>query len=239
MPSRFDPALLPKFPDLAFEDALWQAGFHIVAGVDEAGRGAMAGPVAAAAVILPKDPLSPVLLAGVRDSKQMMPAEREEARVRIEGIAISWAVGMASHLEIDSYGLVPATRLAALRALAGLSIQPDHLLLDYLFLEDYPASQTSLIKGDNRSLSIAAASVLAKTERDAWMRELDFQYPGYGFAEHKGYCTPMHKAMVRQLGPSPFHRRSFRPVWEIDSNDCDQGSAGDVFPLDDDAPQEI
>jgi ribonuclease HII len=239
MPSRFDPGLLPQVPDLAFESSLWQAGCQIVAGVDEAGRGAMAGPVAAAAVILPRDPLLPSLLAGVRDSKQMTPAEREESRTRIQFVARSWAVGMASHLEIDRYGLVPATHLAALRALAGLSIQPDHLLLDYLFLEDFPASQTSLIKGDCRSLSIAAASVLAKTARDAWMCELDRQFPGYGFAEHKGYCTPVHKAMLRRLGLTPFHRRSFRPVWEIDGNDCDRGSPRAIFPLDNDAPQEI
>jgi ribonuclease HII len=238
MTNRFDPELLPESPDLAFENELWQAGCQTVAGIDEAGRGAMAGPVVAAAVILPTDPLLPASLAGIRDSKQMTRAERDEARERIQAIAVAWAAGMASHLEIDTYGLVPATRLAALRALAGLSLPPDHLLLDYLFLEDFPASQTSLIKGDCRSLSIAAASVLAKTERDAWMVELDRQYPGYGFAIHKGYCTSLHKAMLRRLGTTPFHRRSFRPVWEIDGKDCDRGSPVAVFPLSKDSPQE-
>lgn len=145
----------------------------------------------------------------------MTPAAREESRTRIQQVALAWGVGMASHAEIDLYGVVPATRLAALRAVATLSIQPDHLLLDWLLLEDHPASQTSLIKGDCRSLSIAAASVLAKTARDAWLCELDSRYPGYGFARHKGYCTYEHKVMLRRLGPTPFHRQSFRPVWEM------------------------
>jgi ribonuclease HII len=217
MTSRFNPELLPKFPDLAFENALWQAGCRAIAGIDEAGRGAMAGPVVAAAVILPRDPLLTIQLEGVRDSKQMTPSEREEGRRCIQEVALAWGVGMASHAEIDAYGLVPATRLAALRSLASLSIQPDHLLLDYLFLEDFPASQTSLIKGDCRSLSIAAASVLAKTARDALLCELDQEYPDYGFAKHKGYCTPAHKGMLARLGPTPFHRQSFKPVREMDN----------------------
>jgi ribonuclease HII len=226
MTSRFDPELLPNFPDLAFENALWQAGYRAVAGIDEAGRGAMAGPVAAAAVILPRDPLVLSMLAGVRDSKQMTPSEREQSRKRIHRIALAWGVGMASHAEIDEYGLLPATRLAALRALADLSIQPDHLLLDWLFLEDFPVSQTSLIKGDCRSLSIAAASVLAKTARDACLCELDRRYPAYGFARHKGYCTREHKMMLTSLGPAPIHRHSFKPVWEMDIDALERDAGG-------------
>jgi len=218
MTGRFDPEMLPQFPDLAFESALWQSGYMAVAGIDEAGRGAMAGPVVAAAVIFPPDPLLTQKLIGVRDSKQMTPSEREEARSHILGTAMAWGVGMASHIEIDVYGIVPATRLAALRSLASLSLQPDHLLLDYLLLEDFPSPQTSLIKGDCRSLSIAAASVLAKTARDAHLCELDRNYPGYGFAKHKGYCTRIHKAMLARLGPAPVHRHTYKPVRDVDSN---------------------
>jgi ribonuclease HII len=228
MTGRFDPELLPTSPDLEFESALWHAGYSVVAGIDEAGRGAMAGPVAAAAVILPRDQEVVSLLEGVRDSKQMTPAAREESRQRIQEVALAWGVGMASHAEIDEYGVVPATRLAALRALSALSVQPDHLLLDWLLLEDYPVSQTSLIKGDCRSLSIAAASVLAKTARDAWLCELDEHFPGYGFARHKGYCTVEHKVMLTRLGPTPFHRHSFRPVWEMDIGAADSDLTGDL-----------
>lgn len=227
MTGRFDPTLLPKLPDLAFEKVLWQSGCTAIAGIDEAGRGAMAGPVVAAAVIFPKDPFLAAKLVDVRDSKQMTPSEREDSRKRIQKIALAWGVGMASHAEIDMYGLVPATRLAAIRSLHTLSIQPDHLLLDYLFLEDHPASQTSLIKGDCRSLSIASASVLAKTVRDAWLCDLDKRYPGYGFAEHKGYCTRQHKAMLARLGPTPFHRCSFKPVRQICSHILERDTRGD------------
>lgn len=213
--TRLDPELLPETPDLSFETSLWHAGCAAVAGIDEAGRGALAGPVAAAAVILPKHSGLTSVLEGVRDSKQMTSLEREKGRLHIQEIALAWSVGMASHDEIDHYGLVSATRLAALRALSELPIRPDHLLLDYLLLEDFPSPQTSLIKGDCRSLSIAAASVLAKTARDALLCELDKHYPGYGFAQHKGYSTLGHKAVLAQLGPTPIHRQSFRPVSEL------------------------
>jgi ribonuclease HII len=205
----FDRSLLPAEPDLAFEMILWQAGFFAIAGIDEAGRGALAGPVAAAAVILPQKGQIQELLHGVRDSKQMTPLEREIARKRIQEYATSWGVGYAAPGEIDQVGIVPATHLAASRALENLSLHPDHPLLDYLFLPEVALSQTALIKGDCRSLSIAAASVLAKTSRDALLVNLDQTYPGYGFAIHKGYGTTAHREALKRLGPCPIHRLSF------------------------------
>jgi ribonuclease HII len=180
-----------------------------VAGIDEAGRGALAGPVSAAAVILPPETSVLCKLKGVRDSKQMTPAARQAAREMILEHALSWGVGYASAAEIDQVGIVPATRLAAWRALERLSLPPAHLLLDYLFLPDVALPQTALIKGDCRSLSIAAASVLAKTARDVLLCELDSTYPGYGFAAHKGYGTQAHRNALQRLGPCPAHRRSF------------------------------
>jgi ribonuclease HII len=205
----FDISLLPPEPDLSFEFILWQAGLMGVAGIDEAGRGALAGPVAAAAVIIPKQEGFAGVLKGVRDSKQMTPHERVIARERIIQNAESWGVGFATPEEIDHMGIVPATRLAAQRALESLPSLPDHLLLDYLFLPEVTIPQTALIKGDCRSLSIAAASVLAKTSRDALMRKLELSHPGYGFAAHKGYGTQAHRKALQRLGPSPVHRLSF------------------------------
>lgn len=200
---------LPATPNLDFEQALWAAGVRWVAGIDEAGRGPLAGPVAAAAVILPADLQVATRLAGVRDSKQMSARSRQKARDLIQAHALTWGVGFASVKEIDQLGILPATRLAASRALQALSVQPEHLLLDYLFLGDSELPQTSLVKGDCRSLSIAAASVMAKTTRDALMLELDQQYPGYGLAAHKGYGTPAHRQAIRRLGACPVHRQSF------------------------------
>jgi ribonuclease HII len=206
---RFDLSLLPNEPDLSFELPLWEAGLTAVAGIDEAGRGALAGPVAAGAVILP--PKCEIIgrLMGVRDSKQMTPDEREAGREKILRYAVSCGVGFATAAEIDQLGILPATRLAACRAFQTLTPAPAHLLLDYLFLPDVALPQTALIKGDCRSLSIAAASVLAKTARDALLRELELIYPGYGFAAHKGYGTRAHREALHRLGVSPVHRLSF------------------------------
>lgn len=208
--ARISPEQIPLAPDLRFEQALWAAGVPCVAGIDEAGRGALAGPVAAAAVILPPDPAVQAALSMVRDSKQMSPARRQAARLCIQAAAQAWGVGFASAQEIDALGILPATRLAALRAVQALAVAPQHLLLDYLFLPELPQPQTSLVKGDQRSLSIAAASVLAKTARDARMVALDAQYPGYGLAAHKGYGTAAHRRAIASLGASPLHRRSFQ-----------------------------
>ena len=203
---------IPPDPDLSFEVQLWQSGAQRIAGIDEAGRGALAGPVAAAAVIFLPEPALSHKLEGVRDSKQMTPNDRSAWAQRLPGIALDWAVGFAEADEIDALGIVPATRLAIRRALSQLSTQPDHLLVDFLKLPDENIPQTSLIKGDARSLSIAAASILAKTSRDGLCSDLEMKYPGYGFARHKGYGTRFHLNALARLGPSPAHRRSFKPL---------------------------
>lgn len=198
-------------PDTFFESELWNGGMKYIAGLDEAGRGALAGPVSVGAVILPNDPaLLASTLSGARDSKQMTPLERESLAPHIREVALNWAVGFASAEEIDTQGIVRATRLAAIRALHQFSLSPEYLLTDFrLDLPQLDISQTSLVKGDARCLSIACASILAKTERDALMRELDERYPGYGLAKHKGYGTQAHRSAMMRLGPSEIHRKSF------------------------------
>ncbi|MFW5713144.1 MAG: ribonuclease HII [Brevefilum sp.] len=210
---KFDLSLLPKSPNLEFEQELWSQGFRRIAGIDEAGRGALAGPVAAAAAILPSD-RSDLLdcLHGVRDSKEMTPGDREIWANAIKDIAIAWEVGFASAAEIDRLGIVPATCLAASRALAGLNYRAEHLLVDFLTLPDAEVAQTPLVKGDARSLSIACASILAKTARDALLIEMNDDYPGYGFCTNKGYATKAHRMAIRQSGPCKQHRRTFAPV---------------------------
>jgi len=187
-----------------------------VAGLDEAGRGAWAGPVVAAAVVLP--PLDPDLrrrLAGVRDSKLLSPARREALLTTICEYALAYGVGAAPPAEIDRLGIVPATRKAMAQALEGLPLPPDYLLIDYLPLPEVPLPQHSLPKGDVHVLSIAAASILAKVSRDRLMIQLEQQWPGYGFAQHKGYGTAQHQAALRALGPSQVHRLSFAPLREF------------------------
>ncbi len=198
-------------PDLRFERRFWRAGLTCLAGIDEAGRGALAGPVAVGAVILPPHlHNSRRVLAGVRDSKQMTPAERLAGAARIQACALAWSVGFASADEIDADGIVQAARLAALRALEGLGRYPEALLTDFrLELPELDIPQASLVKGDARCLSIAAASVLAKTARDAVMQDLDSQVPGYGLAQHKGYGTALHRAAIHVMGRSPIHRHTF------------------------------
>jgi len=199
-------------PTTFFESKLWKSGLLHVAGLDEAGRGALAGPVAVGAVILPRNKtLLSRTLAGVRDSKQLSPLEREALAPRIKATALTWSVGFASAEEIDMQGIVCATRLAALRALDGLSLAPQYLLTDFrLELPQLDISQTALVKGDALCLSIAAASVLAKTARDALMCELDLCYQGYELGKHKGYGTQAHRSALERLGASLIHRRSFQ-----------------------------
>ncbi|HSQ27724.1 MAG TPA: ribonuclease HII [Anaerolineales bacterium] len=205
----------PKFPELTYEIELWQAGYFLVAGIDEAGRGALAGPVAAAAVILPVDTHLCRVLSGVRDSKMMTSRNRELWAKQIKEIASGYGIGFASNTEIDAVGIVPATYLAIRRALEGLPFLPQHLLTDFLSLPDVAIPQTPLVKGDARCLSIAAASVLAKTSRDALLCQMDLEFPGYGFSQHKGYGTRYHLNMLSLFGPSPAHRLSFRWKKEI------------------------
>lgn len=212
---KFDLSLLPERPDLTFEIELWGKGLRWIAGVDEAGRGAIAGPVAAGAVVLPHDvPDLAEKLEGVQDSKVMTPRDREVWAVAIKKTAVAWGVGFASKDEIDQIGIVPATCLAASRALAKLTCSIEHILVDYLTLPGVEASQTPLVKGDARSLSIAAASVLAKTTRDALLIELDGKYPDYHFESNKGYATEAHLRAIDALGPCDQHRCSFSPVAE-------------------------
>jgi ribonuclease HII len=199
-------------PDLTYETHLWPH-YKYIAGLDEAGRGALAGPVAVGAVILPRDDSAHLLqaLAGVRDSKQMTPPERESLAPRIKETAQTWCVAFASAEEVDTLGIVHATRLSAMRALHGLSCAPEYLLTDFrLELPQLDISQTALVKGDALCLSIAAASVLAKTARDQLMRELDLQYQGYGLGKHKGYGTQFHRSAMKRLGVSPIHRKTFQ-----------------------------
>ena len=200
-------AELRPFPSLEFELNLWNAGYTQIAGIDEAGRGAWAGPVAAAAVILPANPSILHTLDRVRDSKLMTPLARETWAPRIKESALNWGVGFTSADEIDKLGILPATKLAATRALK--TMHPDYLLTDYLVFREIDLPQTALVKGDQRSLSIAAASVLAKTTRDGLMRVLDGEYPGYGFFQHKGYGTSRHQDAIHKLGRCKIHRKSF------------------------------
>ena len=196
-------------PDLRLEKRLWRSGLENIAGMDEAGRGALAGPVTVGAVILPNVPRLSSTLSGVRDSKQMTPPQRARWAAILRKIARAWSLGWASADEIDSLGISAATRLASERALAALPLLPNHLLTDFRLNPDTDIPLTSIVKGDQKSLSIASASVLAKTARDAVMCELDEQYPGYGLARHKGYGTIVHREAIERLGHSPIHRKTF------------------------------
>ena len=200
-------------PTLAYELPLWNAGLRLVAGIDEAGRGCWAGPVTAGAVILPADPSVADRLTGVRDSKLMTPAERETMYAVIPECAVAWAVGQADSTEIDRLGILNATKLAMKRAIEGLGVLPEHLLIDYVRLHDVTIPQTGIKHGDMLSLSIACASVMAKVTRDRWMTETaESRYPGYGFAAHKGYGTKQHREALEKLGPTPIHRFTFKPL---------------------------
>lgn len=221
MTRKIDPGLIPPSPNLDFERALWKANLSALAGIDEAGRGCLAGPVTAAAVILPDHDGIIERMVGIRDSKQLTAGEREKGKELIERFSLSWGIGFADNQEIDQLGIVPATRLAVWRALEKLSTPPEHLLVDYLVLPDIPLPQTRLVKGDARSLSIAAASILAKTHRDAWMAASASRYPGYGFEKNKGYGTAFHRDAIRSLGACPLHRQSFAPLRS--SNDRSRG----------------
>ena len=204
---------MPKSPPtLHYELPLWSAGFLAVAGIDEAGRGCWAGPVTAGAVILPPDPAILETLSGVRDSKLMTPAERDAMADLIPTAARAWAVGEADNAEIDRLGILNATRLAMKRAIDALPLRPDHLLIDYVRLHDVTIPQIGIAHGDRISLSIAAASVIAKVTRDREMESLAEQYPAYGFEKHKGYGTKQHQEALARFGPTPLHRLSFKPL---------------------------
>jgi ribonuclease HII len=195
------------------ERELWAAGYRWLAGLDEAGRGAWAGPVVAAAVVLPAERSDmDFLLCGVRDSKVLTPRQRAALFPLIHQAALCVGVGMASSRFIDHWGIVPATRQAMAMAVRNLRLAPDYLLIDALKLPDVQVPQRALIKGDAHVLSIAAASIVAKVFRDRLMVALGSRYCHYGFAAHKGYGTAAHRAALERLGPCPEHRLSFAPL---------------------------
>lgn len=197
---------------LRFEIDLWSEGYSFVAGVDEAGMAPLAGPVVAGAVILPRN----YKLRGLNDSKKILDHEtREELAVQIKQDAICWAYGFAEVEEIDRINIYHAGLLAMQRAVQGLSCIPDFVLVDARRIPQCPAPQRGIIRGDALSASIAAASIIAKTTRDAHMLEMDGLYQGYGFASHKGYPTPEHCRALKELGALPIHRRSFGRVREV------------------------
>lgn len=208
---------MPELPDLRLELDLRQRGYRLIAGIDEAGRGAWAGPVAASAVILPvdRDDLANQL-AGVRDSKTLSARQRRLGAETLKRIALAWSVGMVSAQEVDGMGLIPATRLAMQHALDGLDQLPDFLLIDHLLLPDIAIPQTALPRGDASVLSISSASILAKVARDQRMIEYGHKYPEYGFSSHKGYGTLEHQRALKRVGPSPVHRQSFQPVAQLE-----------------------
>lgn len=200
-------------PDLSLESAFHASGFRLVAGVDEAGRGPLAGPVAAAAVILP-----PGLngredwLGVIDDSKRLSEKSREKAAELIRANALAWAVKLVGSSEIDHIGIGRAVRRAMMAAVSALQPAAEALLLDWVSMKECQLPFQAVVKGDAKSLSIAAASILAKVERDSTMRQADRRYPGYGFARHKGYATAHHIRCLSELGPTPIHRRSFNPL---------------------------
>jgi ribonuclease HII len=194
---------------LRFELALWSEGFNMVAGVDEAGMAPLAGPVVAGAVILPKN----YKLRGLNDSKKILdPEKRDELAVQIKQDAVCWSVGFAEVEEIDKINIYHAGLLAMQRAVEGLGGQPDFILVDARKIPNCQTPQRGIIRGDALSATIAAASIIAKTTRDAHMLELDGLYAGYGLASHKGYPTPEHCRALKELGALPIHRRSFARV---------------------------
>jgi ribonuclease HII len=193
---------------LRYETALWAEGVQHVAGVDEAGMSPLAGPVAAAAVVFAPGSRIP----GVDDSKKLDAPTRERLAAEIKETAVAWSVGFAEVEEIDTINIYWAGLLAMRRAVEGLALRPEHLLIDARRLADLEIPQQGIVKGDTKSLTIAAASILAKTARDALMCKLDAEYPGYGLSKHKGYPVREHLAAIEKLGASPIHRRSFAPI---------------------------
>lgn len=209
---------MPKRPSFRPERTVWGEGAHLIAGVDEVGRGPLAGPVAAGAVILPMGARAGgryKFLRHVNDSKKLTPEAREELAPLIWERAVAAGVGFMSVQTIDRIGIAEASRQAMLAAIGSLCVRPQHLLLDAFPLKACNIPQTPIIGGDGLSLSIAAASIIAKVARDRLMDSHDCDFPGYGFLTNKGYYTPEHARAIKDLGPCDLHRRSFSPVKEI------------------------
>ena len=194
-----------------YEKKAASSGFLYIAGVDEAGRGPLAGPVVSSAVILPPH----FDEEGVTDSKKLSPSKRERFFDRICEKAVSVGIGVADHNEVDRLNILQASLLSMIRAVENLSVKPDHLLIDGIFTLSYPLKQQAIKKGDSLSISIAAASIIAKVTRDRMMAHLDTEYPQYGFAGHKGYPTKAHRDAIIRFGPCPIHRKSFSGVKEF------------------------
>jgi ribonuclease HII len=205
---------------LRFERELWQRGVTLIAGIDEAGMSPLAGPVSAAAVVLEVGWRAP----GINDSKQLDPERRRELADCIRSEARAFAVAFVEPEEIDRLNIYWAGILAMRRAVEALGVQPEHLLIDARRLRELPIEQTRIVKGDELSLSIAAASILAKTARDARMIAYDREYPAYGFAQHKGYPVRQHLAALEEHGPCSIHRRSFAPVRDACTRSRDMGA---------------
>jgi ribonuclease HII len=209
---------------LRFEMELWAQGFHLIAGVDEAGMAPLAGPVVAAAVILPHN----YNLPGLDDSKKILSEKRRtELALKIKADSVCWSVGRAEVEEIDKINIYHSGLSAMKRAVEGLKINPDYILVDARTIPQCSFPQKGIVHGDALSASIAAASIIAKTTRDAYMIEMDRKYAGYGFASHKGYPTAEHLKALKTLGPLPIHRRTFGPVREVLGLDPVQGK---LFP---------
>jgi ribonuclease HII len=226
---------LSRFPNLDEEDKLKSQGYELIAGIDEVGRGALAGPVVAGAVILPH-PANLPWLGLVRDSKELTCKKRESLFDVINKEAIAVGIGIVPPQVIDSINILKATKLAMVEAVEKLPRQPNFLLIDRVTLSQCPIPQRGITRGDKSCLSIACASIIAKVTRDRIMEELDIMYPGYGFAEHKGYGTRKHISCLQKLGPSPIHRLYFAPVRNIITSQNPPSSKGrDVvqteFPL--------
>ncbi|MCP4934071.1 MAG: ribonuclease HII [bacterium] len=206
---------LAKFPTIEIETAVSrQHHIQFIAGLDEAGRGALAGPVVAAAVILPlNNPKKLALFEGVNDSKKLTAKKRELLFSQITDNVLSYGVGLTPAATIDIIGIIPATKQAMATAVSQLTPPPNYLLVDgRLRLTAIPIQQQAIVRGDSKSLSIAAASILAKVTRDRLMIELDSKYLAYGFARHKGYGTEFHRNAIKKHGPCPEHRHSFAPI---------------------------
>jgi ribonuclease HII len=210
----------PPSAPYRYEARAWRTGVTLVAGVDEAGRGPLAGPVVAAAVVIAPDRR----IKGLADSKLLLPAEREVRFDLIHAHALAIGVGVVDHETIDRINILQATRQAMAEALVRLAVVPELIITDFVKLAALPCPQRNLVAGDRRCASVAAASIVAKVTRDRIMLEADREFPEYGFARHKGYATPEHLAALDRYGPCPIHRRTFAGVWR----------QGELFVLEED-----
>jgi ribonuclease HII len=209
---------VPTAAPYRYEAQAWRTGLSRIAGIDEAGRGPLAGPVVAAAVVIAPDRR----IKGLCDSKVLPADKREVLFALIQERAVAVGIGIVDHLTIDRINILEATRVAMMRALAGLTLVPELVITDFVKLLECPCPQRNLVDGDARCATVAAASIIAKVTRDRLMREWDATYPEYGFAKHKGYATAEHLAAIDRHGLCPLHRRSFVSAWR----------QGELFPAD-------